>query len=134
MYLESKQSHENLIQLYNITNYETLNPVIFSYNISAKVVMLSHSFNPVRKYFDFKKNTSLLDSVVRQNPSNLEVRLLRYAIQKMSPSFLNYNTSIDEDLDMIKDKFDSLDSQSRKYFKIVLHRVSSESIEDLFLH
>lgn len=59
---------------------------------------------PLKKLKYFKRGKSMLDDVINDNPENLELRYLRYCIQKNVPEFLNYNNHIIEDLSLIKNE------------------------------
>ena len=65
-------------------------------------MMLDYSNNPFEKYKIFKTKTKQMDSIVRTNPKNIEIRLLRYALQKNSPYFLKYSSDLRNDLNYIK--------------------------------
>ena len=54
------------------------------------------------KYFN--RGKSILEEAIEANPLNVELRYLRYSLQKRVPDFLGYNANIDEDLLMIKKK------------------------------
>ena len=51
------------------------------------------------KYFKIGKNE--LDDVILKNPKNVEMRYIRYLMQKQIPDFLGYNENIDEDFNII---------------------------------
>ena len=50
--------------------------------------MIDNEINPYKKLILFNQLTNKLDSVVNHNYSDIEIRMLRYAIQKKSPFFL----------------------------------------------
>jgi hypothetical protein len=53
--------------------------------------------NPARKISNFRKGKQLLESAVQTSPNNLEIRFLRFATQSKAPSFLGYNSSLNDD-------------------------------------
>ena len=59
---------------------------------------------PLKKMKYFNRGKSILEEVIEAYPLNLELRYLRYSLQKKVPDFLGYNDNIDEDLVMIKKK------------------------------
>lgn len=77
-------------------------PVILAYHYTGKLMMLDYSNNPFEKYKVFKTKTKQIDSIISTNQKNIEIRLLRYALQKKSPYFLKYNSNLSSDLNYIK--------------------------------
>lgn len=57
--------------------------------------------NPATKISWFRKGKSLLDEAVKADPSNFEIRFLRFATQDKAPGFLGYNDNIKDDKDFI---------------------------------
>ena len=53
--------------------------------------------NPMEKIKYFRKGKELLDESAKQQPTNVEVRFLRFATQTKAPSFLGYKGNIQED-------------------------------------
>jgi len=53
--------------------------------------------NPATKISWFRKGKSLLGEAVKADPSNFEIRFLRFATQDKAPGFLGYNDNINED-------------------------------------
>ena len=53
--------------------------------------------SPIKKYNSFKKGKTILDNIIKENKSNIEIRYLRFIFQNQLPNFLNYNANIDED-------------------------------------
>jgi hypothetical protein len=52
---------------------------------------------PFTKYKYFKKGKSVLDQLIQDNKTNVEMRYLRFVFQNEMPNFLNYNNNIHED-------------------------------------
>ena len=98
----SIQGINEVERLINISEDNLDNPVILAYYYTGKLMMLDYSNNPFEKYKIFKTKTKQMDSIVRTNPKNIEIRLLRYALQKNSPYFLKYSSDLRSDLNYIK--------------------------------
>ena len=98
----SIQGINEVEKLINISENNLDNPVILAYYNTGKLMMLDYSYNPFEKYKVFKTKTKQMDSIVRTNPRNIEIRLLRYSLQKNSPYFLKYNSDLSSDLKFIK--------------------------------
>ncbi len=57
---------------------------------------------PQKKLKAFKEGANLLDETIKEEPTNLEFRFLRYIIQAKSPKFLSYNKNRIEDKNRIE--------------------------------
>lgn len=62
-----------------------------------QAIWAKHTGNPFEKLSTFKKGKNNMEKAIKQDPNELEVRLLRYSIQKESPGFLGYKSNMDED-------------------------------------
>ena len=89
---------ENLIE---ISNNHCNHPVIYAYNCTGKLMLLDKKENPIDKWIIFTNETNKLDSIINNNPTNIEIRMLRFAIQKNAPSFLFYDKNMINDSNMI---------------------------------
>jgi hypothetical protein len=90
---------------------ETNNPLLLGYKGGATMLMAKHAFNPFSKLSYFKKGKVMLESAIKADRNNVELRFLRYTIQTNVPGFLNYSsdknldrTFITQSLPKIKDQ------------------------------
>lgn len=65
--------------------------------------------NPFTKYKYFKIGKNSLDEVILSNPKNIEMRYIRYLMQKQIPEFLGYHENISEDFNTIVDQIGESD-------------------------
>jgi hypothetical protein len=54
-------------------------------------------FNPFTKLAYFNKGKKILETIIQKEPENVELRFLRYAVQKKVPDLLFYNDKLTED-------------------------------------
>ena len=57
--------------------------------------------NPFSKWKYFKQGKQILDDDIAQYPSNVEIRYIRFLMQKQIPDFLGYNKDISDDFKVI---------------------------------
>lgn len=57
---------------------------------------------PFTKMKYFKKGKSIIEEVIIEHPLNLELRYIRYSLQKKIPNFIGYHDNLEEDLLLIK--------------------------------
>ena len=101
-------------------------PVILAYNYTGKLMMLDYSNNPFEKYKVFKTKTKQIDSIISKNQKNIEIRLLRYTLQKSSPYFLKYNSDISSDLNYIKSHLHKESENLQSYIETLLIQFNNE--------
>ena len=102
-YLESQTDMKSCKELHDLSKNcnPKLYPVEFSYNIISSLMQCNFILNPFAKYKVFKASTQQLDSIIFFNPQYIEIRFIRYLVQINSPSFLGYNTDLDNDYKFI---------------------------------
>ena len=83
-------------------------------------MILDFMYNPLKKYLYFNRHTKVIDSIIDMNPSNIEIRLLRYIIQKKSPEILSYNKNIFSDSLYVVKNMKGLEHNFLSYLKILI--------------
>tara|TARA_B100000683_G_C12343112_1_gene495603 strand:- start:331 stop:795 length:465 start_codon:yes stop_codon:yes gene_type:complete len=114
---------EGIEKLINLTKSDNDNPLIISYNIVGKIMMIKYEMNPYKKLKVFNFLTNKIDSIISKNSKNVELRMLRYSIQKKSPFFLRYIDNINSDLTYIKQNLNTLTVNEIEYINTVLKRI-----------
>lgn len=61
------------------------------------MIRANYSWNPYNKLSFFTKGKDLLDGAIRKDPSNMELRFLRFCVQTNAPGFLGYSGMIVQD-------------------------------------
>ena len=86
----------------------------------ATMILMKSRFvkNPFSKLKYFKRGKKLLDNDIAENSKNIEIRYLRFLMQKQIPDFLGYNKNMNEDFNYISKNL--LASSLKKSFKIEL--------------
>ena len=115
---------EGIEKLITLTNSNNENPLIISYNIVAEIMMIKYEINPYKKLKVFNNLTHKIDSIISKNSNNVELRMLRYSIQKKSPFFLRYIDNINNDLNYIKQNLNTLTVNEIEYINTVLKRIN----------
>ena len=107
-------------RLIDMSNNNLDDPVILAYHYTGKLMMLDYSNNPFEKYKVFKTKTKQIDSIISTNQKNIEIKLLRYALQKKSPNFLKYNSNLSCDLNYIKSNIYKENENLQLYIETLL--------------
>jgi len=74
---------------------------------------------PFTKLKYFKIGKKQLDEVIDDNPANIEMRYIRYLMQKEIPQFLGYYENINEDFNLILNGIESSDLATSIKIKMV---------------
>ena len=93
---------------------ETNNPLFLGYRGGATMVMAKHVVNPFSKLSYFKKGKQMLESAIKADHTNVELRFLRYTIQTNVPGFLNYTSEKNLDRTFISQSLPKLKDQELK--------------------
>tara|TARA_B100000780_G_scaffold192133_1_gene135372 strand:- start:1755 stop:2219 length:465 start_codon:yes stop_codon:yes gene_type:complete len=123
-YLETIKNEASIIQLMNTCDkYKNKdNSTISAYKTAAKLMMIEYDYNPLTKLKSFTKHTKTLDYIVINNINNIEIRFLRFCIQKQTPRFLGYNDNLESDYKFIVQNIDIQSKELQEYINSVLKK------------
>ena len=81
--------------------------------------------NPFKKLKYFDKGKELLESAIKEDPQSVELKFLRYSIQKNLPRFLLYYENIEKDLNFVKNNINRIkDKKGQKFITKSLKEIS----------
>ena len=72
--------------------------------------------SPIHQLIYFNKGKELLDSAIIEDPTSVELKFLRYSMQKNIPGFLLYNDSIEKDLNFVNENMKSIKDKALQKF------------------
>lgn len=72
-------------------------PIYLGYRGLSSMLMAKHCLMPWNKVEYFNKGKNWLEEGLKKDPSNTELRFLRFCVQKNAPGFLKYNQHVKED-------------------------------------
>ncbi len=106
-------------------------PLVLAYIASLEALKAKHSWSPVSKLQYMESHKRMMNDAVRKSPNSMEIRYLRYNIQRSVPSYLGYSKNLAEDKMFIVDAFinKKFDSKNKKLIKEVYdYMVQSNSL------
>lgn len=65
-----------------------------AYLAAYEMVWAKHMGNPFKKMGQFKKGRSILETVIKESPDNIDARFIRWCVQTHAPSLLNYRSEV----------------------------------------
>ncbi len=83
--------------IYSLKNQASQQTVFTAYKASGLMMNAKYVLNPLDKLSTFSKGKNLMEQTVTKDPTNLEIRFLRLAMQANTPSFLGYADAIPRD-------------------------------------
>lgn len=89
-------------------------PVLLAYKGAVSTLKAKFAKSRSDKKDFFKDGVSLIESAVKAEPSNLEIRYIRMSVQENSPKFLGYHKNIEEDKEFILKNYASISSTELK--------------------
>lgn len=98
VYFKIKNDNCNALKL--AQQFEKTPPrsaVLIGYHGAALAASPECISNPAKKLSQFKKGKKLIDEAIKKEPSNIEIRFLRFATQSKAPGFLGYKKHLEED-------------------------------------
>ena len=124
-YIESAQSEENINKLISTCEeYKSKNDsIIYAYRTVADLMLIKYKYNPLYKLKLFTEYSRKLDLIVTNNFNNIEIRFLRYCVQKQTPRFLGYNDNLELDYQFIIQNIDVQSKELQEYICSTLESI-----------
>lgn len=72
-------------------------PLFYAYHAAGIMALANHTYWPLQKLNYFNEGKEKLEAAIKRDPYNVEIRFIRYSIQKNAPSFLGYYSKIESD-------------------------------------
>ena len=72
--------------------------------------------NPFKKIKYFVQGKELLESAIKEDPQSVELKFLRYSIQKNLPRFLLYDKNLENDLRYVKNNISKIKDKKEQEF------------------
>ncbi|MBK0369540.1 hypothetical protein [Flavobacterium agrisoli] len=109
-------------------------PILVAYK-AASILLDSKLEKKVQDKMDrFKEGALLLESTVKKQPTNIEIRMIRLSIQENVPPITGYKKNIKEDKKFLTDHYASQNAALKAYLKdFVLQSKSFSEKEKQFV-
>ncbi|MEP3387510.1 MAG: hypothetical protein ABJO02_04945 [Reichenbachiella sp.] len=100
-------------------------PTHLGYCTMIHFLEAKNALNPYRKLSEFNIGKKTLDSLIKTNTENIELRYLRHSIQDRVPSVLGYNDQLENDKEFMSIKLNSISDSST--YQLIYNYLSSEN-------
>lgn len=88
--------------------------VLLAYKGAVSTLKAKFAKTKKEKKEYFKEGTSWIESAIRAEPSNIEIRYIRMSVQEKSPKFLGYHKNLEEDKAFVLKNYNSISSTELK--------------------
>lgn len=113
---DSERDAKALIQKSTEAYQDTKLPIYKGFLAVGHFFMAKHSFNPLKKMSYFNEGKKIMESALREDPQNLEVRLMRLITQENAPRILGYNRNIRDDRAYLTREYSKADDKDLKVY------------------
>ena len=113
---KSKTAAEKFYDKWHTYNKE--NKTLLAYKGAALALKSKFATDKKIRKELFVEGVRLLESCVKKEPNNAEIRLIRLSIQENTPKFLKYKANIEEDKKKIMVSFDRESKDLQEYIKL----------------
>ncbi|WP_029036612.1 hypothetical protein [Salinimicrobium xinjiangense] len=97
-YLKAAEQEAAANTLMKVTTKSDISdPLMYGYRAAAHMMIAKHVGNPFKKLSNFNKGKEIFSKAIEADPSNVELRFLRFSVQAEAPAFLNYKQNLEED-------------------------------------
>lgn len=118
MYVESSDSKINTNKFYDFMNkYSKNDETLLAYKGASIALKSKFTTGLKQKKEGFIKGVTILEAVIKDNPNNIEARLIRLSIQENTPKLLKYKGNIDADKKQIVLLFNKQSADLKEYIK-----------------
>lgn len=112
----SEKSAKMLIEKSSYAYKNTKEPIYGGFLAVGKFFMAKHAFNPLKKMSYFNEGKKIMESALKLDPKNLEIRLMRLITQENAPSILSYNHQIKEDRNFLSREYKNTNDEDLKIY------------------
>ena len=127
MFHANMEAEQGLIEF--IEHYEkTELAEVKAYIGLATTMRASHTIYPARKLRYFNEGKAIIENVITQNNQSAEMRYTRLLVQLNVPSFLNYSSNIEEDLDLFMTGISQADISLYWKKKMVANLIATDGL------
>lgn len=113
---KSEKSAKTLIEKSNTAYKNSKQPVYLGFLAVGKFFMAKHAFNPLKKMSYFNEGKTFLETAVKNEPDNLEIRLMRLITQESAPKILGYSQNITEDKIFLTRSYNNTNDEDLKIY------------------
>ena len=111
----STQNTKDFIQLAD--KKTSSDPVILAYKSAAKIMEAKVTTEKNKRKTFVKTGATSLESIIKNNPANTELRLIRMSVQENIPKIVGYSKNLKEDKTFILNNYSKQGAALKAYIR-----------------
>lgn len=111
----SNEGAKNFIEIAD--NKSSSDPIIVGYKAAAEILEAKVTTEKNKRKSFIKSGASGLESLIKANPNNIELRLIRMSVQENIPKIVGYNKNLKEDKTFILNNYSKQNSALKAYIR-----------------
>lgn len=111
----SVENAKNFIQL--AEKKSSSDPVISAYKAASQILEAKVTTEKNKRKTFVKSGATSLENVIKNNPNNAELRLIRMSVQENIPKIVGYNKNLKEDKTFILNNYSKQTAVLKTYIK-----------------
>lgn len=115
-YAKANQSNENTQSFITIAEKQSGSDAVTNGYKAAAQIMQAKIVKQNRKAL-VKSGATSLESIIKSNPNNIELRLIRLSVQENIPKIVGYRGGLKDDKAFILNNFDKQNATMKSYIK-----------------
>jgi len=117
-YSKANSSNESAKNFIEIADKKTSSdPIITGYKAAADILEAKVTTEKNKRKSFVKSGATSLESVIKANPNNVELRLIRMSVQENIPKIVGYNKNLKEDKTFILSNYSKQNSALKTYIR-----------------
>lgn len=117
-YSKANQSNENAKNFIALAEKKSSSDVVTSaYKAAAKVLEAKVTTEKNKRKSYVKSGATSLESLIKSNPNNAELRVIRMSVQENIPKIVGYNKNLKEDKTFLINNYSKQNTDLKSYIK-----------------
>ena len=117
-YSKANSSNENAKNFIAIAEKKSSNdPVISAYKSASKILEAKVTTEKNKRKSFVKSGATTLENLIKSNPNNAELRVIRMSVQENLPKIVGYNKNLKEDKTFLINNYSKQNADLKSYIK-----------------
>ncbi len=127
-YSKANLSNENAKNFIDLAEKKTSSdPVISAYKASAKILEAKITTGISKKKALVKTGATSLEEIIKNNPNNAELRVIRMSVQENIPKIVGYNKNLKDDKTFLLTNYAKQNPELKNYIKRFIEQSKTTS-------
>lgn len=117
-YAKANQSNANTESFINLAKKQSSSDIVIKgYKAAAQIMEAKITIEKGKRKSFVKRGATSLENIIKNNPNNIELRLIRLSVQENIPKIVGYHSSLKEDKAFILNNYSKQSTTLKNYIK-----------------